>query len=178
MNFDTWVFAGHRRLSYQPPSTREVVDKVVDNSVMDLLVVAKVLDNSEFDWLSKASGGELRGADEGCLGLLDLDRLSEAAGPWSQGAVAASESQDGNAFLKLTVKNRSYVMKWMVDVERLGSGEGERHLASLADHNRPRGVLVEHLVQDDVLLELVEEEVAHLVFGCTDGGFLGFEIRL
>ena len=130
---------------------------------MDLFVAAKVLDNSELDRLSEASGSELRGADEGGLGLLDLHRLSEAAGSWSQGAVAASESQDGNAFLKLTVKNRSYIMKWVVDVERLGGSEGEWHFASLADQNRPGGVLVKHLVQDDVVLELVEEEVAH---GC------------
>ena len=48
-----------------------------------------------------------------------------------------------------------------MDVERLGGGEGEGHLASLSDQGRPGNILVEHLVQDDVVLEFVEEEVAH-----------------
>ena len=43
----------------------------------------------------------------------------------------------------------------------LGSSKREGYLATLADHGRPGDVLVEHLIQYDVVLEIVEEEMAH-----------------
>ena len=48
-----------------------------------------------------------------------------------------------------------------MDVEWLGGSKGEGHLAALTDQGRPGDELVEHLVQDDVVLEFVEEEMAH-----------------
>ena len=48
-----------------------------------------------------------------------------------------------------------------MDVEWPGSSKGEGHLGALTDQGRPGNVLVEHLVQDDVVLEFVEEEMAH-----------------
>ena len=48
-----------------------------------------------------------------------------------------------------------------MDVEWLGGSKGEGNLAALSDQGRPGNILVEHLVQDDVVLEFVEEEMAH-----------------
>ena len=49
----------------------------------------------------------------------------------------------------------------MVNVEWSGGVECQGDLGPLANHDGPGRELVEHLVQDNELLKLVEEEVAH-----------------
>ena len=87
----------------------EEVDTVVV-SVMNLNADTMVLDNSDLGWLGEPGGSELRGAGKGSLRLLDFLGLSTAAESCIPCAVPTSESQNGNSFLKLTVKNVSHVM--------------------------------------------------------------------
>ena len=49
----------------------------------------------------------------------------------------------------------------MMHVVRSGGSKREGNLASLADKDRPGRELVKHLVQYNLLLEYVEEEIAH-----------------
>ena len=69
-----------------------------------------VLDNSEISWLGESSGSQLRGADEGSLRLLDLLGLNTAAESLIPCTVPTGDSQNGNSFLKLTVKYIGHVM--------------------------------------------------------------------
>ena len=56
-------------------------------------------------------------------------------------------------------------MQVVMDIVLLSGGQGQWDLvARLADHDHPGRELVEHLVEDDVFLELIEEEVAHVNF--------------
>ena len=56
-------------------------------------------------------------------------------------------------------------MQVVMDIVLLSGGQGQWHLvARLTDHDHPGRELVEHLVEDDVFLELIEEEVAHVNF--------------
>ena len=51
----------------------------------------------------------------------------------------------------------------VMNIKALCSGDGQWDLVTrLPDHDHSHGELVEHLVKDDVILELIEEEGSHV----------------